>query len=304
MSLGGAIQRPANEVVDQALPWIEKAGGQPLLRLDAPLRCAHALPTRPSRSRRDTPGVPTTARSRSSTPRSGRVVDFLERQRAARANRSSSVHRRPRRKPRRARRGAHGFFIYESVDQRAVRHPRAVHRLAGRRVADPVRRVDLMPTVLDLLGVAAPPGISGVSLVPLMTGAERELGLDAYSEAMYPLHHYGWSELRALRSGRYKVIDAPRPELYDLDRDPARERTNLCGERQRARRSDDRRSCGRWRSSFGKTGARRCRAGRRRSRGARAARRARLRRIVRRDERQTRAATARIRRTRSRSSTS
>ena len=40
---------------------------------------------------------------------------------------------------------------------------------------------------------------------------------------MYPLHHYGWSDLRALRSGRYKVIDAPRPELYDIDRDPQRD---------------------------------------------------------------------------------
>jgi tetratricopeptide (TPR) repeat protein len=48
---------------------------------------------------------------------------------------------------------------------------------------------------------------------------------------MYPLHHYGWSDLRALRAGRYKVIDAPRPELYDLDRDPG-ELTNLYGERR------------------------------------------------------------------------
>ena len=79
-----------------------------------------------------------------------------------------------------------------------------------------------MPTVLDLLGAPAASGISGTSLVPLMTGRGRELGLDAYSEAMYPLHHYGWSDLHALRSGRYKVIDAPRPELYDVDRDPAR----------------------------------------------------------------------------------
>ena len=48
---------------------------------------------------------------------------------------------------------------------------------------------------------------------------------------MYPLHHYGWSDLRALRSGRYKVIDAPRPELYDIDRDP-HEATNLFSERR------------------------------------------------------------------------
>src|SRR4029079_17521102 len=94
------------------------------------------------------------------------------------------------------------------------------------RVADPVRSVDVMPTALDLLGIAPPGGISGVTLAPLLAGTQRELGLDAYSEAMYPLHHYGWSDLRALRSGRYKVIDAPRPELYDVDRDPE-ERSNL-----------------------------------------------------------------------------
>src|SRR4026208_823276 len=88
-----------------------------------------------------------------------------------------------------------------------------------------------MPTVLDLLGAPPATGISGVTLVPLMTGAKREPGLAAYSGAMYPLHHYGWSDLRALRSGRYKVIDAPRPELYDVDRDPG-EKTNLFAERQ------------------------------------------------------------------------
>ena len=72
-----------------------------------------------------------------------------------------------------------------------------------------------------------------------MTGARTELALDAYSEAMYPLHHYGWSDLRALRSGRYKVIDAPRPELYDVERDP-RETTNLFARPAAPGRPDDR----------------------------------------------------------------
>ena len=90
----------------------------------------------------------------------------------------------------------------------------------------------MIPTIasVDLLGAAPPDGISGVTLTPLMTGTP-ELGLDAYSEAMYPLHHYGWSDLRALRSGRYKVVDAPRPELYDLEKDPAEVR-NLFAERR------------------------------------------------------------------------
>ena len=41
-----------------------------------------------------------------------------------------------------------------------------------------------------------------------------------------PLLHYGWSDLRSVRDGRWKYILAPRPELYDLDRDPG-ERHNL-----------------------------------------------------------------------------
>ena len=48
----------------------------------------------------------------------------------------------------------------------------------------------------------------------------------AFAESLVPLIHYGWSDLRALRDGRWKYILAPRPELYDLERDPG-ERQNL-----------------------------------------------------------------------------
>ncbi len=71
--------------------------------------------------------------------------------------------------------------------------------------------------------------MDGVSLVPLMTGRVKHLDLDAYSESAYP-RRFGWSELSALRAGRYKFIDAPRPELYDLDVDP-REQHNIFNRR-------------------------------------------------------------------------
>jgi len=48
---------------------------------------------------------------------------------------------------------------------------------------------------------------------------------------VYPLHHFGWSDLRALRQGRYKLIAAPRPELYDLQDDP-REEHNVFADRK------------------------------------------------------------------------
>jgi arylsulfatase A-like enzyme len=118
----------------------------------------------------------------------------------------------------------HGLFVYESV----MRVPFIIRtpftRLQGRRVDEPTRSIDMMPTVLDLLGISSPAGVRGRSVAALMTGAERGWDLETYSESMYPRDYFGWSELRASRLGRFKVILAPRPELYDLVADPAESR--------------------------------------------------------------------------------
>ena len=226
----GDIQRPANEVVDQALPWIDGVKGQ---RFFAWLHFydPHTpyAPPEPFRSRYQ--GHPYRGEVAFADSQVGRVIQFLESKAlmektviAVMGDHGESLGEHGE--------DAHGFFIYEV----ATRVPFIVRApfdtMRGRRVLDPVRAVDLMPTVLDLLGVATPAGLSGKTLVPLLTGATQELGLEGYAEAMYPLHHYGWSDLRALRAGRFKLIDAPRPELYDLERDP-RELTNIF-ERRRA----------------------------------------------------------------------
>ncbi|MBA2301608.1 MAG: hypothetical protein H0W08_03140 [Acidobacteria bacterium] len=82
--------------------------------------------------------------------------------------------------------------------------------------------------MLALLRVPERPS-DGESLTGLLNGTPPHVELDAYSESQYPLR-FGWSPLRALRAGRYKLIEAPRAELYDLDRDPFEER-NLYEER-------------------------------------------------------------------------
>lgn len=222
MSLG-SIQRPANEVIDKVLPWIDEVKDSPFFAW-VHLYDAHS-PYRPPE-----PFATTYA----AHPYNGEIA-FADSQMARILDRLDALQLTDRtvvmvlgdhgESLGDHGEAAHGFFIYNSVTQVpfVVRAPFSQAR--ARRVADPVRSVDVLPTALDLLGLAAPANISGASLAPLMTGTP-ELGLDAYSEAMYPLHHYGWSELRALRSGRYKVIDAPRPELYDIDRDP-QEATNL-----------------------------------------------------------------------------
>ena len=121
----------------------------------------------------------------------------------------------------------HGIFIYEDV----VRVPLIVRAPALRpaRIDEIVRLTDVMPTVLELLDVPPPAG-DGVSLVDLMNGRARDLNLEAYSESMYP-QRLGWSPLRALRAGQFKLIDAPRPELYDLYDDSVEEK-NLYDDRR------------------------------------------------------------------------
>lgn len=117
---------------------------------------------------------------------------------------------------------SHGFFVYDA----SVQVPLIIAGpgIATRVVPDQVRIVDVMPTLLDLLGIEPPAAVQGTSLRPAL-GGERQTLL-AYAESWYPRFHYGWSELQAVRDGRYKFILAPRRELYDVVADPG-ELTNL-----------------------------------------------------------------------------
>jgi len=54
-----------------------------------------------------------------------------------------------------------------------------------------------------------------------------------YSETFYPRFHFGWSDLHSMISGDNHYIHAPKPELYDLAKDPA-EKTNVLQDNRRA----------------------------------------------------------------------
>jgi len=120
----------------------------------------------------------------------------------------------------------HGFFAYQTT----LRVPFLVRGpgvRAGSRVAGVVGLVDVLPTALDLLGQPPPAGaLSGRSLAPEMRGGDALAEVPHYAETLVPLLHFGWSDLRVIRDGRYKYIQAPRPELYDLATDPG-EAANL-----------------------------------------------------------------------------
>lgn len=113
----------------------------------------------------------------------------------------------------------HGNFIYDTT----VRVPLIIRfpdkEIQDKVISTQVRLIDIVPTILDYLGIEFSEEIQGVSLLPLIKGNSEDL--PAYSETYYPRIHFGWSELISIRKNGYKYIDAPKPELYDLRADPS-----------------------------------------------------------------------------------
>ena len=85
-------------------------------------------------------------------------------------------------------------------------------------ISEPVSLVDVAPTVVTRLGL---PRIDadGIDLFTASGGTSAAQGRTIYAESFAPLLDFGWSSLRSVRRGGWKYIAAPRPELYEIDRD-------------------------------------------------------------------------------------
>ncbi len=119
----------------------------------------------------------------------------------------------------------HGMFLYDSTLHVPLIFKLPGNRKAGTRVPDQVRLIDVKPTILSVLSIPAPEDVQGVSLTPAWEGRGIP-ALPAYSETQLPRLNYGWAALESYRFGGHKLIEAPKPELYDLQADP-REQHNL-----------------------------------------------------------------------------
>ncbi len=114
----------------------------------------------------------------------------------------------------------HFVFLYEATQ----RIPLLI-RIPGLKndehlIRNVVSQIDLMPTILDLLSIEVPKQCSGRSLKRLLYGKEpNEFKGEAFLESHFPYLHFGWSELYGLVTDRYKYIQAPKPELYELSWD-------------------------------------------------------------------------------------
>ena len=112
----------------------------------------------------------------------------------------------------------HGIFLYDSTTHVPLIVKLPQEREAGRTVDAQVRTTDIMPTILDLLGIAAPANLDGDSLEPFLAGIEAT-PRTVFGETDYPLR-FAWAPLRSVRKEGFKLIEAPKPELYDLHADP------------------------------------------------------------------------------------
>ncbi len=120
--------------------------------------------------------------------------------------------------------GAHGLFLYDAT----IRVPwiMAGPGIASGRVSPTIARlIDVLPTLRDLAGLGARSGMEGRSLRPAVEGRRMD-DAPSYAESLYSELELGWAPLYSWRAGGFKLVEAPKPELYDLKNDPA-ELTNL-----------------------------------------------------------------------------
>lgn len=130
----------------------------------------------------------------------------------------------------------HAVLAYEStLHVPLIIRPPDLGAEKARVVDERVGIVDIVPTILDLLGMDIPRTLHGQSLKPMLSSeADRSSDENRYTPRYYaenlsPRLTHGWGELRVLYEGDKKYIHGPRPELYDLALDP-RELNDLAPE--------------------------------------------------------------------------
>ncbi len=225
----GNVQRPANETLDQVLPWLETAREPFFLWVHLFDPHHDYRPPEPFRSLY--PDDPYAGEVAWVDSQLARLVGVLKQQ--GRYGRTLIVatsdhgeglgdHGEEE----------HGYFLYEEV----IRIPLifklpARYGVRARRIADLVQSIDILPTVLQVLEIpqAGDSAMEGRGLLSAMLGKRSRLGF-AYAETLYPWTTFGWSPLFTFREGDYKLVRAPQPELYDLQQD-SREGTNLFSSR-------------------------------------------------------------------------
>ena len=234
----GEVQRPGNEVVDAALAWLDGEKSKPFFAwvhlYDPHIPYAPPEPYASAYARRGPYGL-YDGEIAFMDEQIGRLTDWLARNGLDKStvvvfvgDHGESLGNHGE--------GTHGYFIYDYAMHVPFLVATPFDALRGKRVPAQVSTADVFPTILDLVGAAPQAKVQGRSLVGLMFDPGRKDNVPAYGEAMASNVQFGWSALHALRTPRYKYIDAPRAELYDLVRDAGEQENVLAKSPDVARR--------------------------------------------------------------------
>ena len=222
----GSVQRPANEVMDEALEWLKQNKGKKFfawIHLYDPHTPYEPPPSFDSRY----PKNPYLGEIAFTDSELGRLWRWLEDSGldddlflvfASDHGESLGEHQE----------SSHGFFVYQEAIHVPLIFVTPFPRFQGLSSEEVVSLVDIMPTLLEMTGLPVPAEVQGESLLPCFFRPAKDRARYAYSETYYPRYHYGWSELRSYQNKTRKLIIAPQRELYDLTAD-AEEMKNLAG---------------------------------------------------------------------------
>ncbi|MEO7654004.1 MAG: sulfatase-like hydrolase/transferase, partial [Bryobacteraceae bacterium] len=217
------LKRPADEVTAAAIRWVDANSSQPFF-LFLHLFDLHTPYILPAAARARFPNSGYDAALSYADAALGRFWNFLEKKGLPKkaliiflADHGESLGDHGER--------THGFFVYQST----MRVPLIFHWPEGSstfpaRVDHPVSLLDVAPTILDFLGAPRPPQFQGRSLLEFVRQKGPFADREVYTESLYASNHLGCAPLLGMRVGRYKYIDAPKPELYDLTQDPGEAR--------------------------------------------------------------------------------
>jgi arylsulfatase A-like enzyme/predicted Zn-dependent protease len=234
LSLGRPAERSARDTVDRALQWLDSLPAGRRFFLWVHLYDPHAEYTPPPPHDADWKERPYLGEIAYMDAEAGRLLDHPRLQRdlvvTAIGDHGESLGEHGE--------ANHGMLIYDAV----LRIPWIVRGpgiAAGSRIEHPASEVDLLPTMLDLLGVEQPAAADeeGRSWAGALERGELPVTeRPIYSETLTPFLSYGWAPLEAVRRGRWKLIDGPSPELYDTRDDPGELRNRIEDRKAIARR--------------------------------------------------------------------
>jgi len=226
----GLVDRTANESVNHAITWLEKASSQKASPPKGPARGVRTKPfflwlhlydphspySPPEPYRTQYKDRPYDGEIAYADHELGRLISWLKEHRlydqsvlVFLSDHGESLGEHGE--------AEHGFFIYNStIEIPLIVKPPAGQAVRRKQIQTAVESVSISPTLLELAHLKDP--IQKQFQTASLLSGETNAG--AYSETFYPFSSFGWSPLHSIETGRYHYIEAPDPELYDVVNDP------------------------------------------------------------------------------------